>query len=79
MAALVEMRNELREKNLHDTEEPPLDTTGRFRPNLDPALREARTIDGTYNDLHFPQMGAAGRRFGRNFPLEQTFPDTPTC
>ena len=32
--------------------------------------RHATTI------CNFPQMGAAGRRFGRNFPLEHTFPDT---
>ena len=27
------------------------------RPNLDPRLREGRTVDGTHNDLHFPTMG----------------------
>ena len=45
--------------------------------NLDPALRDARTIDGTYNDLNFPKMGSAGCRFGRNFPLDQVVPDAP--
>src|SRR6185503_26166 len=43
---------------------------------LDPTLRNERTIDGTYNDLQFPSMGSCGRRFGRNVPLEHTFPDT---
>ena len=38
-AELVEMRNELREKNLHDTEEPPLEEQ-EIPPNLDPAIRE---------------------------------------
>ena len=71
------MRNELREKNLHDTEEP---AEPRQEIPAEPRSRRsrsARTIDGTFNDLHFPKMGAAGRRFGRNFPLEHTFPDTP--
>ena len=73
---LVEIRNELRAKNLHDTEEP-AETKQEIPADLDPALRQARTFDGTYNDLHFPKMGAAGRRFGRNFPLDQVFPDAP--
>jgi Animal haem peroxidase len=73
---LVEMRNELREKNLHDTEEP-ADAAEATPANLDPALRDTRSLDGTYNDLRFPRMGAAGRRFGRNAPLDQVFPDTP--
>ena len=49
----------------------------RSRRTWIPALRQARTLDGTYNDLHFPKMGAAGRRFGRNVPLDETFPDAP--
>jgi hypothetical protein len=35
----------------------------------------ARTPDGTYNDLENPRMGSAGTRFGRNVPLDRTFPD----
>jgi hypothetical protein len=75
MLKLVDIRNELRKKNLYDTEEPPFE---RQEPpaDLDPALREARTTDGSYNDLHVPRMGAAGCRFGRNVPLQHTFPDT---
>ena len=38
--------------------------------------RNARTSDGTYNDLTCPRMGSAGMRFGRNVPLSETFPDT---
>ncbi len=72
---LIEIRNDLREKNLHDTEEPPL-ARQDIPPDLDPKLREERTVDGTYNDLNFPQMGSCGRRFGRNVPLEHVFPDT---
>ena len=74
---LVEIRNELREKNLHDTEEPPLEKQAVPPPaDLDPAIREARTTDGTSNDLQYPRMGAVGCRFGRNVPLQHTVPDT---
>ena len=76
MVKLVDIRNELREKNLHDTEEPPLERK-EVPADLDPVLREARTTDGSFNDLHVPKMGAAGCRFGRNVPLEHTFPDAP--
>jgi hypothetical protein len=69
MPRLVEIRNELREKNLHDTEEPPLERK-EIPPDLDPKRREERTIDGSYDDLHYPAMGSCGRRFGRNVPLE---------
>jgi hypothetical protein len=76
-ARLVAIRNELREKNLHDTEEPPFEKQAVPPPaDLDPAIREARTTDGTSNDLQYPRMGSAGCRFGRNVPLEHTVPDT---
>ena len=70
---LVELRRELREKNLHDTEEPPLETS---TAPLTGEERNARTSEGTYNDLTCPRMGSAGMRFGRNVPLSETFPDT---
>ena len=73
---LVEMRNQLRRENLFDTEEPPLERKP-VPANLDPALRAERTVDGRYNDLAYPDMGSCGRRFGRNVPLEHTFPDFP--
>jgi hypothetical protein len=69
------MRDQLREKNLHDTEEPPMPERSENEP-LPPGVAGERTIDGTYNDLKCPMMGAAGRRFGRNFPLSETRPDT---
>ena len=75
MPRLVEIRNELRAKNLHDTEEPALEKKP-IPADLDPALRNERTIEGTHNDLQYPAMGSAGRRFGRNVPLEHVFPDT---
>jgi hypothetical protein len=70
---LVEMRDELRAKNLHDTEDPPLQKSDGPSPG---EARGLRTNDGTYNDLSCPRMGSAGVRFGRNFPLNETFPDT---
>lgn len=72
---LIGIRNELREKNLHDTEEPPLQRQ-EIPPVVDPVIREGRSADGSNNDLNYPRMGAAGRRFGRNFPLKEVFPDT---
>ena len=71
-AKLVELRTQLRQNNLHDTEEPTLETRDA------PASGEAyatRTNDGTYNDLRCPRMGSAGVRFGRNVPLSETIPD----
>ena len=70
---LYELRNELREHNLHDTEEPPLESS--TTPPAGDAYN-VRTSDGTYNDLRCPRMGAAGMRFGRNVPLSEAFPDT---
>jgi hypothetical protein len=69
---LYEIREEMREKNLHDTEEPPLE-----KSTTPPSgVADVRTSDGTYNDLSCPRMGSAGIRFGRNMPLSETFPDT---
>ncbi len=69
---LVGLRTRLREENLHDTE------TAKPAPPPDPIpeeLRQARQTDGTFNDLSDPQMGSIGARFGRNVPLDRTFPD----
>jgi hypothetical protein len=57
------MRKELRAKNLHDTEDPPL-SRQEIPANLDPALRHARTMDGTYNDLGAPQTPSAAHDTG---------------
>ncbi len=70
---LFRSRNELREKNLHDTEEPTLERSSEPVPG---DARNWRTSDGTYNDVTCPRMGSAGVRFGRNVPLSETFPDT---
>jgi hypothetical protein len=75
MRQLVEIRDQLRRENLADTEEPTFERKP-IPPDLDPTLRNERTVDGTYNDLEFPEMGSCGKRFGRNVPLQHAFPDT---
>ncbi len=67
---LVGLRERLRRRNLHDTE------SGRSVPTpRRPDDLNARTIDGTWNDLDAPSVGAVGARFGRNVPLRHTFPE----
>ena len=74
LAVLVGLRNTLRKHNLHDTSGQPAVDTPPVRPP-DPRNRSRRTADGTYNDLEQPAMGMAGSRFGRNVPIEHTFPE----
>ena len=70
--ALIGVRDRLRERNLYDT-----GTSGPVEPTPDPEGRhvEARTLDGSFNDLSDPAMGAVGARFGRNVPLDRTWPE----
>jgi hypothetical protein len=72
MLTLRQMRVRLRERNLHDTGRPPglADQAGARPDDL-----TIRTPEGTWNDLDDPVMGAAGARFGRNVPLERTWPE----
>lgn len=69
---LAALRIELREKNLYDVPKredlPP--------PGWSPEHVVGRTDDGSFNDLDDPDMGRAGARFGRNFPLAEVFPET---
>ena len=76
LLALVGIRNKLRRKNLYDTvaTAPTVEQPVPAAPPGDPHLT-ARTADGTFNDLRSPTMGAAGTRFGRNFPIEHTYPE----
>lgn len=74
LAILVGVRNVLRRENLHDTSrEPAVDTPGIPPPSA--RHRTSRTPDGTYNDLDDPSMGMAGSRFGRNVPVDRTWPE----
>ena len=70
--SLVGIRNRLRRENLLDTGVPPLSGPAEVPERY----RTARSPDGTWNDLANPTMGSAGARFGRNAPLNQTYPDT---
>ncbi len=63
---LVGLRYRLRAENLYDTGR---DAAAVPPPVADGRYRGARTVDGTYNDLTDPLMGARGCRFGRNVPL----------
>lgn len=72
MTRLIELRNELRRKNLFDTEDPPLLKEDAGPPEA----RASRTVDGSLNDVDYPRMGAAGTRFGRNVPLSEAAPET---
>src|SRR3712207_2022131 len=72
LLTVLTYRNRLRRENLYDTESP--------APKSVPAPEgtrhlAARTADGTYNDLESPRMGSAETRFGRNVPIDRTFPD----
>jgi hypothetical protein len=74
LLVVLGLRFRLRAKNLYDS--------GRGTLDVPPPGDEwhadhltARTIDGTYNDLEEPLMGALGSRFGRNVPLDHAYPD----
>jgi hypothetical protein len=73
---LIGLRKRLRERNLYNTGGP-ADEPATAADMLPPAgeYMTARTLDGTYNDLERPLMGSVGSRFGRNIPLEFTYPD----
>ena len=72
LAVLVGIRSQLRALNLVDTDPDPA-------PPLDPPLpasdHRKRTIDGRFDNLAQPDMGSVGTRFGRNVPLDATWPE----
>src|SRR5262249_26179745 len=72
--ALFGLRTRLRQQNLYDSGLLPMREPADV-PSEDPRSRTARSDDGTYNDLEFPNMGSAGTRFGRNVPLGKTLVD----
>ncbi|HET6893098.1 MAG TPA: peroxidase family protein [Pyrinomonadaceae bacterium] len=74
LVALAGIRNTLRRENLHDTSAAPSLPVAEL-PKDGQHYLTARTPDGTFNDLSNPRMGAAGTRFGRNFPIEYTYPE----
>ncbi len=73
---LVGLRHRLRERNLHDTGGQADEAAGSSGvPTFRGDYLTERTLDGTYNDLDHPLMGSVGSRFGRNIPLQLTYPD----
>jgi Animal haem peroxidase len=76
VALLMGLRGSLREHNLYDTED--AGSHQQLGPALEPRWLTARTIDGSYNDLDSPTMGAAGTRFGRNVPRRRARPEAGT-
>src|SRR5258708_31035493 len=74
LAELIGIRDTLRRENLLDTSRlPSVDPVQS--PSYDESYLTARTADGSWNDLAHPEMGMASTRFGRNVPLDCTWPD----
>ena len=67
---LVGLRTRLREKNLYDT------GVGGVKAAPSDGPHSTRTFDGSYTDLGQPAMGMIGARFGRNVPVEGTYPES---
>jgi hypothetical protein len=70
LAALALFREDLREFNLYDTEEP--QNGGGVSTASPPPYR---SYDGSQTDPDNPLMGKTGTRFGRNMPIEATWPE----
>ena len=66
---LVGLRTRLRERNLYDT------GAGTSLRAPEGAATNVRSPDGSHNDPDSPTMGMIGARFGRNVPLEHTYPE----
>jgi Animal haem peroxidase len=71
LGALAAFREDLREFNLYDTEVP--ENGAGAATVAEPPMY--RTYDGAYTDPANPSMGKTGTRFGRNVPVEATWPE----
>ena len=69
---LAGLRAQLRRSNLYDTSS--TRSTAHGARAKDDRYLSTRTADGSFNDLDVPEMGRAGERFGRNVPLQSTYP-----
>lgn len=79
LLVLVGLRMILRKQNIYDTTGVSLSKMGQAEVAKKGArYTAARIADGSYNDLEHPTMGSAGTRFGRNVPLNNTYPDEAT-
>ena len=70
LAQLAHFREDLRRFNLYDTEEAEGD--GEIAVLSEPP--PYRTYDGSQTDPDHPRMGQTGMRFGRNMPIDSTYP-----
>src|SRR4051812_47532806 len=77
LAVLIGVRNILRQKNLHDPSAVVPIVGGPTAPPRTPGDLVGRSVDGSHNDLDFPEMGMAKARFGRNIPLDAVLPVPP--
>jgi hypothetical protein len=77
MFNLMALRIQLRADNLTDTltPDPSLRRPGVTADQCPALAARFRTPDGSFNDLHDPDMGMAGTRFGRNVALDKAFPE----
>ena len=72
---LLAFRDELRERNLHDTEQAPSKRSTEPPIVCGEEAHRYRTVAGTCDDLSHPKMGSCEARFGRNMPLGETWPE----
>jgi hypothetical protein len=72
LAILLGIRNNLRRENLVDTSK---DREERPAGEFEERYLTQRSIDGSHNDLRQPEMGMAGRRFGRNVCSKAAWPE----
>ena len=71
LLTLYGIRLRLRARNLYDT-----GSTNPAKEPIEPRQDlTSRTLDGSWNDLTQPAMGSKGSRFGRNVPVERTYPE----
>jgi hypothetical protein len=72
LLTLFGLRMVLRRNNLFDTSDQPVP----WGPEVPPRARSlTRSSDGAGTDPIYPDIGSAGTRFGRNVPIDDTFPD----
>ncbi len=74
LVSLLAICARLRDQNLYDTSRVASIPAPAPTPDGERHLT-VRTPDGTFNDLAQPAMGRAGARFGRNVPLDRTYPE----
>jgi hypothetical protein len=70
LVMLSSFRDDLRQFNLYDTEAP--ENGSSAAEVAEPP--KYRTYDGSQTDPDDPDMGKTGMRFGRNVPIEATYP-----